>query len=182
MCLITKVKLSRCITYCWNELLPKNFLRCKYLRLLIFIWSHTANLESLVTCGHHAVCDEWLLLHIVTGEVYASSTCHCCFISMLNSAYFPFFWYQQFAHYLNLVCRYNLNKLFYWFSQRVWCQSCQSGQFYWLVFPCPNTNVPDYSPKTLMDCIYSRSYFNLVEYFRASFSRNIFVTLSCLVL
>jgi hypothetical protein len=63
-------------------------------------------------------------LHTVTGKVQTASTCHCFFISMLNSAYFLIVWYQHFAHYLNLVHWHNLNKIFYWFSRRVWCQSC----------------------------------------------------------
>ena len=37
------------------------------------------------------------------------------------------------------------------------------GQFYWYVYPCLNINVPDYFLRPLMNCIYSREYFHLVE-------------------
>jgi hypothetical protein len=64
---------------------------------------------------------------IVTVNVYTASTCQCFFTLVLNSAYF---WYKKFAHYLNLLCWHQLNKIFYWFSQRVWCQGCNVRQFY----------------------------------------------------
>ena len=55
----------------------------------------------------------------MTGKVYTTPAGHCCFTSMLNSAYFLFFWYNKFENYLNLVCSHQLNKLFFRFSQRV---------------------------------------------------------------
>jgi hypothetical protein len=71
--LITKVKGSTCYH-------PRNFwLCCKYLRLQIL-----QHLVSLVTWGHHAVCEEWLLLaDIVTGKGYTTSTCPLLLLLLL---------------------------------------------------------------------------------------------------
>ena len=136
----------------------------------------------------------------VTGKVYTTYTCHCCFTLMFNSAfshvfgssslqitwictssltwfwtisiitpnkiYYTMIWKHAvfiFRWTLNLVCWHQLNKLFKWLSQRVWCQGGYVGHFHWPVFSCPNTNMPDYSLRPLIDCIYGRGYFHLVE-------------------
>jgi len=48
MCLIPKLKVSTCITRCCNMLSTTNIPLWKYIGLLSFEWSRTANLVSLV--------------------------------------------------------------------------------------------------------------------------------------
>jgi len=97
-----------CITYCWNVLSPKNFLCCMYLRLQIFVWSRMANPVSSVTWGHHAICEEWILLQIWTSALYIAATCHCRFTSM-HTRILSLLRYMQFANYANLVWWHQLN-------------------------------------------------------------------------
>jgi hypothetical protein len=103
-----------CITYCWNVLSPKNFPCCMYLRLQIVVWSRIANPVNPVTWGHHAVCEEWILLQIRTGDVYIAATCHCRFTSKLNSYFHASSVYAVCN--ANLVWWHQLNNQFYWLS------------------------------------------------------------------
>jgi len=78
---------------------------------------------SLDSWGHHAVNEAWFLLQIL-WQLRCMLLLLATVISLkcLILHIFLFCWYTKFENYPTLVCWYKLNKLFCWFSQKVWCQ------------------------------------------------------------